>query len=288
MNRSIGAGCTTKEDTRQKTELLEPGVVYARQTPGRKTLRASAPTLRETLVLCWAEGMQESEFLIQPRALPLDPRQLRPGKSVERNMESQRTGRIARMARGVAGLVGIALLAGCATTVPEHIARAPAADPSLAEVRADPAAYQGRDVRWGGTIVEVENAADESRLEIIARPLRRGGRPEEADASPGRFIALLDDFIDPAIFAEGRDVTVFGTVAGEREGRIGERAYRYPVIEVRDHVLWQPIRSRDYPPVVYRGYYFHDPWYYPWGSYYRPPRGYYRPLPPTRQGILRR
>lgn len=180
------------------------------------------------------------------------------------------------------------LLSGCATQVSERIARAPAIDISVADARADIDAHVGETVRWGGTIIAADNEAEESRLEIVARPLRRDGRPQDVDSSPGRFIALFDGFLDPAIFMEGRDVTVFGTLEGERMGHIGEREYRYPVVRVLEYQLWRSVDVRDYPP-GYRSYYYYDPWY--WGPYYHPfPR--YRELPPARtperRGVLRR
>lgn len=181
-----------------------------------------------------------------------------------------------------------ALAAGCATTVPERIARPPAADLGVTQARAEPDAHRGEAVRWGGTIIAVDNDADESRLEIIARPLRRDGRPLEVDSSAGRFMVVVDGFLDPAIFVEGRDITVYGLLEGERTGRIGDRDYTYPLVRAVEYQLWRTTEPRNYAP-GYRSYYYYDPWYSPWGPYYRP---YYRDLPPAtapeRRGVLRR
>jgi outer membrane lipoprotein len=181
------------------------------------------------------------------------------------------------------------LMSGCATTVSERIARAPADDLGVLETRGDIDAHTGQAVRWGGTIVAVDNDAGESRLEIIARPLRKDGRPLDVDTSPGRFIAVVDDFLDPAIFTEGRDITIYGTIEGERTGRIGERDYTYPVLKVVEYQLWRTFDSRDYPP-GYRSMYYYDPWYSPWGPYYHPFPRYRDPPPrlPERRGVLRR
>lgn len=184
--------------------------------------------------------------------------------------------------------LGAALVAGCATTVPERIARPPSADLGVTEAQIDIAAHLGEAVRWGGTIIAVDNDADESRLEIIARPLRRDGRPQEVDTSAGRFMAVVDGFLDPAIFIEGRDITVYGLLEGERVGRIGERDYAYPLVRAVEYQLWRTTMARDSVP-AYRTYYYYDPWYSPWGPYYRP---YYRDAPPARaperRGVLRR
>lgn len=196
---------------------------------------------------------------------------------------TRRTGAVILMALAV-------LISGCATTVSERIARPPAVDLGVPEAREDIGAHTGEAIRWGGTIIAVDNDAEESRLEIIARPLRRDGRPLDADTSPGRFIVVIDGFLDPAIFIEGRDITIYGMIEGERTGRIGERDYVYPVIRAIEYQLWRAIDPRDYP-VGYRSYYYYDPWYSPWGPYYHPyPR--YRELPPPRtperRGVLRR
>lgn len=178
------------------------------------------------------------------------------------------------------------LVTACATTVPKDIGRAPAEDFSVAQVRADIPRYVGTPVRWGGTIVELDNEADESTIEIIARELRRDGRPRGDDASPGRFIAVIDGFLDPAIFTEDRDITVFGTVEGEIAGQIGERSYNYPVVRVQSYQLWRYADARGYPPPGYRVYYY-DP-FYPWGYYY--PYRYWPPSEPapSRPNVLRR
>lgn len=161
-----------------------------------------------------------------------------------------------------------ALAAGCASRLPKQITEAPPGDPSVSQVRADLERFTGAVVRWGGTIVAVDNSADEvATLEIVARDLRRDGRPTGEDRSPGRFMALFDGFLDPAIFFEGREITVYGVVEGAHRGRIGGRDYDYPLVRVDTYELWRMMDPRDYPP-AYRIYYY-DP-FYPWGPYLYP------------------
>lgn len=177
------------------------------------------------------------------------------------------------------------VVSGCAS-VPREIARAPAGDFTVQQVRADVQGHLGMPVRWGGTILDLDNDAEESRIEIIARELRRDGRPAGEERSPGRFVAVVDGFLDPAIFVEGRDITVFGTVEGELDGRIGGRSYTYPVVRVEDYQLWRRMDAREFP-YGHRAF-FYDP-FYPWGPYYHAgPR--FRPLPPApprRPSVLR-
>lgn len=158
------------------------------------------------------------------------------------------------------------LVAGCAANVPREIREPPLNDPSVAEVRTQPQQFVGAHVRWGGTIAAVENRANETRVEIVARALAGDGRPRETDRSPGRFIAVIDGFLDPMVYAEGREITVTGVVAGETTGRIDEHDYTYPVIRVDNYLLWPPrpeLTPRDLPP------WYYDPWY-PWRPHFHP------------------
>ncbi len=160
----------------------------------------------------------------------------------------------------------VALTLGACSIVPKELRQAPTGNPVLTEVRADPEVFIGREVRWGGTILEVDNDAIETRIEIVARELLRSGRPVSEERSTGRFIAVFDGFVDPAIHAEGRDITVAGVIAGIEPGKIGDHDYTWPVIRVHHHFLWPPrVDPRDYPP---RYYYHYDPWF----PYYYAPR----------------
>ncbi|WP_144446140.1 Slp family lipoprotein [Halorhodospira halophila] len=172
------------------------------------------------------------------------------------------------------------LLAGCASTVPDPVRSPPDETPSLAQVRDDPGGHDGESVRWGGEIVEVRNEADATWLEIVERPLRSGGQPRDADRSEGRFLARVEGFLEPTLYAPGREFTVAGTLDGTVKGAIGEYGYTYPVVEVAAHHLWQ---ERAEPrQVAPRPYY--DPWYDPWCDH----RWYRHPGSPYYYGPYRR
>ena len=167
-------------------------------------------------------------------------------------------------------LLIIVSLAGCGGA-PQTIRHAPDADVSLSQVRAAPEQFRGATVRWGGSIVAVRNLRDESVIEVVARRLEHGGRPLDEDRSDGRFLARVKGFVDPAIYAAGREVTVRGTVTGMVEQTIGEHRYAYAQVVAEDVYLWPP----RLPPQTYYYEPFWDPWY-PWGwPYYYPP--YHRP-----------
>lgn len=167
-------------------------------------------------------------------------------------------------------LLGLAaLLGGCATTVPNAVRTPPAPDLSVAQARENTNAHIGKRVRWGGTIARVDNREATTDLEIVARELERNGRPQQSDRSAGRFIARVAGFLDPAVYSEGRQVTVAGTVSEEINGRIGEHKYRYPVVKTDTVYLWEPLRD-----VAARRVY-HDPFYDPFWSPWRPWPYYY-------------
>lgn len=169
-------------------------------------------------------------------------------------------------------LVWVVLLAGCASAVPERIRTEPADAPGLAAVLNAPAHYIGKTMRWGGVIVALSNRAEETRIEIVAKPLASSGGVKPSDKSPGRFIARVPGFLDPAVYVPTRLITVVGSLEGSEQGRIGDYPYAFPVVKVEAHYLWprvEPVPRGDDP-------FLYDPWYpyyypYPYPYPYRRP-----------------
>lgn len=164
------------------------------------------------------------------------------------------------------------LLSACATSrVPEAIRQPPPGDLTLAEVRQNLPGHVNQRVRWGGRIAGVENHANETWLDVVARPLDDDGRPRSSDDSLGRFIARVDGFLDPAVYAKGRDVTVAGTIERSITRQIGDYPYPYVVVKADTTKLWELRVER---PAYYRDP-FYDPFYdpfwprmYPWYAPY--------------------
>jgi outer membrane lipoprotein len=168
-------------------------------------------------------------------------------------------------------LVLFLTLAGCASDIPRPIREAPEGNIPLAQALQKPESHRGVAVRWGGAISSVENRRDETWIEVVERPLDEDGQPRNTDTSAGRFLARVQGFLDPAIFAPKRLVTVSGVLEGVTTRTIGQHPYTYPVVHVEHVYLW-PI-----PPKIVHHYYhspyWYDPWY-PWGypyPYYRRP-----------------
>ena len=164
------------------------------------------------------------------------------------------------------------LLAGCTSQIPQNIKQAPPNDPSVEQVRNSPIDDQIWQVRWGGEILEVENLENETRFTVLASPLTRGGEPKTTNNSEGRFIANVAVFLDPKVYATGRQLTISGSVQRFEARKVGEFTYRYPVVQADSYYLWPEVVT---PPYGYPYPGWYDPWYYdPW--FYRPwyPRRY--------------
>ena len=175
------------------------------------------------------------------------------------------------MTRYLLTLLCVAVLGGCTTPVPQVIREPLPGSIAVAEARAHPQAHIGERVRWGGTIVKVENRQADTGVEVVSRPLSEGGRPLQTDHTGGRFIASFNEFLDPAVYTEGRRLTVVGTLVDTVTRSIGEHPYRFPLVKVDTAYLWEPLPKGPpyYDPFWYDP--FWDPyWYYPWYPWHRP------------------
>lgn len=163
------------------------------------------------------------------------------------------------------------LLISCSSHVPPEIKEPLANEIGLQTVRANIDDYVSKRVRWGGVVLAIENRKDATWLTMLAQPLNSYGRPDEADASAGRFIAIVPDFLEPVVYKVDREITFTGIVKGSETRKVGEFEYNYPVIEVDKYHLW--------PEVVYiedsrPPYWVYDPWYYPYDPFYPYPYPY--------------
>ena len=164
-------------------------------------------------------------------------------------------------------LLPLLFIQACASNIPQEIRNAPVNDICLVQVRQTPSAFIGKSVRWGGTIINIENRPQESRLTILAQPFAAYGEPIQGDQSFGRFIAIVDAFLDPAIYAEGRAVTVYGQLRASEKKKIDEFDYTYAVVKAKQIYLWEPRPDLDHD---LHPFWWHDPWYpyYPYRRHY--------------------
>ena len=160
------------------------------------------------------------------------------------------------------------LSAGCSSTISDLIKEPAEPEITVEEARRGHAALKGKEVRWGGEIIDVENKRQETWIEILAYPLSSRGRPDADRSAQSRFISRIRGFVDPAEYKAGRWLTVRGRLDGRITRPLGEYPYVYPLVEASAFHLWPKPESEE--PWIY--YPLH-PWpYHPYDYYwwYRP------------------
>lgn len=136
-----------------------------------------------------------------------------------------------------ATLAASLLLGGCAGTPvfdTAQVATALTPDKALAA----PQDTIGKRVLWGGTIVDTRNLQDATQIEVLTYPLNSSFRPQLDRPALARVLIRQNGFLEPQTYAEGRKITVLGTLQKIASGRIGEADYQYPVVEADKIKLW--------------------------------------------------
>ena len=129
-------------------------------------------------------------------------------------------------------------LAGCAATISPEMMKDVDQSIPFEDILKHPEAFQGKTVLLGGDIIETENFPDKTLIIILQRPLDSQEKPSGEDKSKGRFIVSVPEFLDPAIYGQGRQITVVGTVAGKEVRALDKIEYTYPIIDRRELYLW--------------------------------------------------
>ena len=156
--------------------------------------------------------------------------------------------------RSMTGALAALLSAGCASApFPDDTLRGVDRALTLNALRASPAAHRGARVILGGQIIATMPKPGATEIDVLSRRLRDGGAPEGGDRSDGRFLVRTAKFLDPAIYAPGRRLTVLGTVTGAEERPIGTVPYTYVVVEAERLKLWPKeenwVGNPSYPPL---------------------------------------
>ncbi len=131
---------------------------------------------------------------------------------------------------------------------------------SLNEVRTNISAYYELPFRWGGKIINVSNKETSSQIQILFYPLNNYDRPQINTPTQGRFAITSPNFLDPAIYKEGTELTVTGILKGEITQIIGEKTLILPLLSVEAIYIW-PQQRQQYND-RYRPYFYpHHPYY---------------------------
>ncbi|WP_072931048.1 Slp family lipoprotein, partial [Nissabacter archeti] len=138
-------------------------------------------------------------------------------------------------------------LTGC-VTVPDVI-KGTTATPqqNLAAVQNAPQLYVGQEARFGGSVVNMTNEKNRTRLEIAAVPLDSAARPVLGERSTGRLVAYINGFVDP-VDLRGQLVTVVGPITGAEQGKIGQTDYTFVVMNANSYKRWRLQQQVVMPP----------------------------------------
>ena len=137
-------------------------------------------------------------------------------------------------------------------------AGAPALDSSQVDhvltpavVAAEPGYATDRQILWGGIILGTTNLPDRTLIEMLAYPLDRREKPQRDEVPLGRFLLEQSGFLDPAIYAAGRLLSVTGTVVRTETGKVGDSEQTCPVVSARALHLWPEDSLSEEPSVIF-------------------------------------
>lgn len=163
----------------------------------------------------------------------------------------------------------IALLLSACSIVPDELKVAEQTNlVSYQQALDKPEAVVGQTARWGGAIADVRNSDSGTIIEVVNFDLIHYGRPQTSDESDGRFLAVIDKFVDPLVYKKGRFITFVGQIETPKEGKIDEYKYLFPTLAVSGMKLWKEQRDSnveiDYSPLWWRhSFYGPYPYQYP-------------------------
>lgn len=162
-----------------------------------------------------------------------------------------------------AAVIIILVLSSCGSKLPKDMRIEPTTVAEPAQVADQPGAFKGSTVLWGGRIVSLRPGPEGTEVEVLQFELGSSDRPQPGQHTGGRFLVRTRAFLDPALYAPGREITVAGTLTSTETRSVGERPYVYPVVESDKIYLW-PERA----PYDAR---YYDPWgpqfYFGYGMY---------------------
>jgi outer membrane lipoprotein len=158
-----------------------------------------------------------------------------------------------------------ASVSGCASVFSGRMLQGVDRSLTVGVLRTDPARYRDARVVLAGEIIDTRPRTGGTEIEVLSRPLGDGDAPQRTDATDGRFIMVAPGFLDPAVYARGRRISMVGTVLGGEERALGDQPYRYILTRPDQIYLWPLPSPYAYPPPYpYLGY------PYPFGQPYWP------------------
>jgi len=140
------------------------------------------------------------------------------------------------------------LAAACSTqsVIPEALG--PLVDRAVGfrELVNAPESYQGKVVVLGGEVLKAKRVKEGTQIEFLQLPLDQREKPLlDRQQSQGRFLAIQQEFLDPATIVEGMKMTIVGEVSGAKTDYLDDVEYRYPVVILK-HLHFWPAPSYDH------------------------------------------
>ncbi len=156
--------------------------------------------------------------------------------------------RLIKSAAGVwVALCSLAVFVGCTPVISRQLMDQVDRTLDYRAIAADPSGAKGKTVLLGGTIVQTVPKPGLTEIDVVQKSLDSSEAPRLTDRSEGRFLVVSEQFLDPAVYSPGRDITVAGEVLDPQTRRIGEIDYRYPVVQAIELRLWRLLGPPDYP-----------------------------------------
>ncbi|MBH0208937.1 MAG: hypothetical protein HP495_10600 [Nitrospira sp.] len=139
------------------------------------------------------------------------------------------------------GLAVFTLTAACSSPgiVPEALE--PLVDRTITfrGIASAPESYQGKVVVLGGVVLKAKRLKDNTQIELLQLPLDQRERPIlDRQQSQGRFLAIRQEFLDPATIVEGSAMTIVGEVFGAKTDYLDDVEYRYPIVIIKHLQAW--------------------------------------------------
>jgi outer membrane lipoprotein len=142
----------------------------------------------------------------------------------------------------------VLLLQGCSYAISPDVTGTADRTITFDKLQADPSSVTGKTVILGGLIAQTKNVKTGTLIEVVQKQLDYWGRPRRTDRSRGRFIVLQPRYLDPFVYAPGREITVAGEVTGSEEASPGGSGAAYVLINAREIKLWpREQQARDSP-----------------------------------------
>lgn len=107
------------------------------------------------------------------------------------------------------------------------------------ELATAPDSYRGKIVIFGGEVLKAKRLKGGTQIELLQLPLDRGEKPIlDRQRSQGRFLAIQQEFLDPATVVKGTTMTIVGEVSDAKTEPLDDVQYRYPVLIVKHLHTW--------------------------------------------------